>query len=70
MLGFTAAVHLLCFVARRFRFPFVCGLLQEDGGVVLELPDSKARGFLVFIVLKWLFTEHARKVFGEMLMRT
>jgi hypothetical protein len=38
-------------------------------GLTLELPDRKARGFLTSIVLKQLFPEHARKVFGEMPVR-
>jgi hypothetical protein len=38
-------------------------------GLTLELPDQKAQGFLDSIVLKWLFPEHARKVFGEMHVR-
>jgi hypothetical protein len=37
---------------------------------ILELLDQKARGFLVPIALKRLFTEHARKLFGEMPVRT
>jgi hypothetical protein len=44
--------------------------VQVEASVVLELPDQKARGFLVQIALKWLFPEHARKVFGEMAVRT
>jgi hypothetical protein len=39
-------------------------------GIVLELPDQKARGFLILISLKRLFFEHARKIFGEMFVRT
>jgi hypothetical protein len=35
-------------------------------GYTLELPDQKARGLLVQIVLKRLSPEHAHKVFGEM----
>jgi hypothetical protein len=35
-------------------------------GDTLELPDQKARGFLVSIALKQLFPEHAYKIFGEM----
>jgi hypothetical protein len=38
--------------------------------VVLELPDRKARGFLVPIAFKRLLLEHAYKVFGEMYVRT
>jgi hypothetical protein len=37
---------------------------------VLEILNQKARGFLVIIALKRLFSEHAQKVFGEMLDRT
>jgi hypothetical protein len=37
-----------------------------EASVTLELLGQKARGFLASIVLKWLFLEHARKVFGEM----
>jgi hypothetical protein len=35
----------------------------------LELPDRKAQGFLVPIVLKRLLPEYAHKVFGEMFVR-
>jgi hypothetical protein len=45
-------------------------LLQGEAGVVLELPDQKAQGFLVLIVLKQLFLEHACKVFSEMPVKT
>jgi hypothetical protein len=38
-------------------------------GLTLELPDRKAQCFLASIVLKQLFPEHARKVFGEMPVR-
>jgi hypothetical protein len=48
-----------------FRFSVVCGLLQDLILVTLTLPDQKARDFLISIVLKLLFSEHARKVFGE-----
>jgi hypothetical protein len=44
-------------------------LLQGEAGVVLELPDQKAQGFLVLIALKRLFSEHAHKIFGEMLVK-
>jgi hypothetical protein len=43
---------------------------REEAGIVLELPDQKARGFRVPIALKRLIPEHACKVFGEMPMRT
>jgi hypothetical protein len=36
----------------------------------LELPDQKARGLLVQIVLKRLSPEHAHKMFSEMPVRT
>jgi hypothetical protein len=36
----------------RFQYSFLCESLQEEGGVILELPDHKARGFLVLIALK------------------
>jgi hypothetical protein len=40
-----------------------------EAGVTLEMPGQKDRGFLASIVLKRLFPEHARKVFGEMPVR-
>jgi hypothetical protein len=43
---------------------------REKPGHVLELPDQKARDFLVLIVFKRLFLKHAHKVFDEMLVRT
>jgi hypothetical protein len=52
------------------QFLIVSGLLQGQTGVVLELLDQKARGFLVLIALIRLFLEHARKVFGEIPVRT
>jgi hypothetical protein len=39
-------------------------------GLTLELPDRKARGFLVPFAFKRLYPEHAHKVFGEMPVRT
>jgi hypothetical protein len=39
-------------------------------GLVLELPDQKTRAVLVLITLTQRFPEHARKVVGEMTMRT
>jgi hypothetical protein len=57
-----------CFID--FIFLIDCGLLQVKPGCVLELPDQKARGFLVLIALNRLFLEHAHKVFGEMPVRT
>jgi hypothetical protein len=38
-------------------------------GIVLELLDQKARGFLVSFALNRLFSEHAHKVFSEMTVR-
>jgi hypothetical protein len=38
-------------------------------GLTLELPDRKAQGFLASIVLKRLFPEYTRKVFGEIPVR-
>jgi hypothetical protein len=45
-------------------------IVAGEVGVVFELPDQKARGFLVLITLKLLPFEHACKVFGEMPLRT
>jgi hypothetical protein len=53
-----------------FVFLIDCGLLQVKPGCILELPDQKARGFLVLIALERLFLKHAHKVFGEIPMRT
>jgi hypothetical protein len=39
-------------------------------GIILELPDQKARGFWVQIAITRRFLEHAHKVFGEMSVRT
>jgi hypothetical protein len=41
-----------------------------EAGHVLELPDQKARVFLVLIALTWWILKHAHKVFGEMPVRT
>jgi hypothetical protein len=49
---------------------FCCELLQGEVGIVLELPDQNARVFLVPVALKRWFSIHARKVFGEMPVRT
>jgi hypothetical protein len=49
---------------------FCCVLLQGEVGTVFELPDRKARGFLVPIFLKWLLPEHTHKVSGEIPVRT
>jgi hypothetical protein len=38
--------------------------------MILELPDQKSQGFLIPIALKRLFSEHVRKVFGVMHVRT
>jgi hypothetical protein len=38
-------------------------------GCVLELPDQKARVFLVLIAFTRWFSEYARKVFDEMRVR-
>jgi hypothetical protein len=67
--GFASAAAPVFVVSLMFelvlQFPIVCGLLQGQAGVVLELPHQKAQGFLVLIALIWLFLEYARKVFGE-----
>jgi hypothetical protein len=39
-------------------------------GHLLELPDQKARVFLVLIALTRWFSEHTRKVFDEMPVMT
>jgi hypothetical protein len=39
-------------LVHRFQLLIVCGFLHVKAGVVLELPDKKARGFLVLIALK------------------
>jgi hypothetical protein len=44
-------------------------LLQGEAGIILELPDRKARGFIVLIAFKRLFPERAHQVFGEMSVR-
>jgi hypothetical protein len=49
---------------------FECEYLQVKVGCVLELPDQKAREFLVLIAFKLLFPEHARKVFDKMSVMT
>jgi hypothetical protein len=49
---------------------FCTECLHVIAGVVLELLDQKARGFLVLIALKRLFSEHDCKLFGEMSVRT
>jgi hypothetical protein len=43
-------------------------LLWGEVGVVLNLSDQKAQGFLVLIALKRLLPEHARKVLDEMIV--
>jgi hypothetical protein len=62
LLGF-AIVHQVCFL-------IVCGCLQVEVDVVFELSNQKARCFLVLITLKQLLHEYARKVFGEISVRT
>jgi hypothetical protein len=63
---------LLCGAYRfiDFDFPIDCGLLQDKVGITLELPDQKARDFLVQIALKLFFTEYVHKVFREIHVRT
>jgi hypothetical protein len=39
-------------------------------GIILELLDQKARGFLVPVALTPWFLDSTHKVFGEILMRT
>jgi hypothetical protein len=57
-------------------FEFVClslsiggESLQEEAGVILQLPDRKAQGFLVLISFKRLFSEYVHQLFGEMPVR-
>jgi hypothetical protein len=38
--------------------------------VIFELPDQRARGFLILFTLKQLFPEHVYKMFGEITVRT
>jgi hypothetical protein len=38
--------------------------------VIFELPDQRARGFLILFAFKQLFPEHVYKVFGEITVRT
>jgi hypothetical protein len=45
-------------------------IVRTHPGNILELPDHKARGFLVSIALNWLLLKHAHKVFSEMPVRT
>jgi hypothetical protein len=69
---------LLCCHSKHFDFGYrssislvLCfGLLQLRTGIVLELPNQKAQVFLVLIAFTRWFSEHARKVFSEMTMRT
>jgi hypothetical protein len=44
-------------------------LLQGEAGIILELLDRKARGFLVSIALKRLFSKRVHQVFGEIAVR-
>jgi hypothetical protein len=43
--------------------------LQEDVDIALESPHQKTRVFLVLITLLRWFSEHVRKVFGEISVR-
>jgi hypothetical protein len=52
------------------QFLIVSGLLQGEVGVVLELPDQKARVFYVSIALTRWFLKHVLKVLSEMSLRT
>jgi hypothetical protein len=75
--GRASSNHAVClqfFKRLNFGVDF-CGLLVwilvgPRPGIVLELPIQKARGFLVLIALKWLFLDHAHKVFDEIPVRT
>jgi hypothetical protein len=40
--------------------------MQGEAGVILELPDRKARDFIVQISLSRCFSEYTHQVFGEM----
>jgi hypothetical protein len=61
-------------------FPCLCSFDFCSNGVwiilgtrldlTLELPDQRARGFLVPFALKRLFPQHIHMLFGEMSMRT
>jgi hypothetical protein len=68
--GFICCVLLLNNFRWRYFACVACGLLQGEAGIIVELPDQKARGFLVQIALTQWFLEHAHKVFGEMPVRT
>jgi hypothetical protein len=61
-------LHQRCFFSAhaviRFR------VLQVEANYVLELSNKKTRLFLVLIALTWWFSEHTRKLFGEILVRT
>jgi hypothetical protein len=68
LLGFLPSrLHCLrVFLCRRPGTDFCLSrLLHDEASVVLELPDQKARCFLVLIAFKWLLLEQTRKVFGE-----
>jgi hypothetical protein len=43
---------------------------ETHSALIFEISDQKTRGFLVLIVLKRLFLKHARKLFGQMSVRT
>jgi hypothetical protein len=47
----------------------LCESLQGDVGIMLESLDQKTRGFMVQIVLPWLFPECVHQVFDEMSVR-
>jgi hypothetical protein len=49
---------------------FCCELLQGEVGIVLELPNQKARVFSVPIAVTRWFPKHVRRVLGEMSVRT
>jgi hypothetical protein len=48
----------------------VIRVLAGEGGIVLEVPDQKARDFSVLIMLNWLFSEHVYKMLGKIFVRT
>jgi hypothetical protein len=57
-------------LVQNFVWILVWIIAETHPGYTLELPDRKARGFLVLIALKRLFPEHTHRVFGEMSVRT
>jgi hypothetical protein len=62
---FLRVLRCLC-----FSLSIGCESLQVETGIILELSDRKARGFLVLNALKRLFFEYTHKLFGEMTVRT